>query len=57
MLPLEKQPDYLNKTVKKKLRWVVMVGCILFILSVWFCIDYPATLEKQIETGFKVTAS
>jgi MFS family permease len=33
----------------------MLLLCILFITSVWFCIDYPASLEKNIETGFGVS--
>lgn len=57
MRPYEKQRRYLAITVKKKLRWVVLILCILFVLGVWFCIDYPASLEQQIESEFKVSQS
>jgi len=45
LLPYEKQRDYLNQTMKKKYRWVTLTICVLFIVSIWFCIDYPASLE------------
>ena len=32
----------------------MLVLCILFVTSVWFCIDYPASLEEEIESKFNV---
>lgn len=33
----------------------MLLLCILFIVSVWFCIDYPASLEHNIEKEFRVS--
>ena len=55
ILPFHRQQEYLDQTYKKSLRWFMLLLCILFITSVWFCIDYPASLEKNIETGFNVS--
>lgn len=57
MLPPERQEAYLARTWKKKLRWVMLFLCMMYVVSVNFCIDYPASLETQIETQFDVSNS
>jgi len=56
-LPPERQENYLNRTWKKKLRWIMLALCMLYVVSVNFCIDYPASLEQEIEDGFNVSHS
>jgi len=54
-LPPERQEGYLNRTWKKKLRWAMLVLCMFYVISVNFCIDYPASLEQEIEDGFNIS--
>ena len=51
------QPEYLNKTYKKKYRFLQMILCSVFVMGNYFCYDYPASLELQIEKKFNVTTS
>jgi MFS family permease len=54
-LPLELQPEYLNKTMKQQWRWTMLMYCCFFVMGNYFCYDYPACLEDAIETEFDVT--
>ena len=44
-LALNMQPEYLNKTYKKKYRFLQMILCSVFVMGNYFCYDYPASLE------------
>ena len=40
----ELQPDYLDQTMKKRYRWVMLILCCLFVVPNYFCYDNPAAL-------------
>jgi MFS family permease len=53
---MENSPEYLEKTLKKKYRWLM-----LFLLNVvmsgnFFCYDNPAYLETHIEKEYNLSA-
>ena len=45
----EVNPDYLNLTMKKKYRWLMLFFCCTFVISNYFCYDNPASMETKIE--------
>jgi hypothetical protein len=53
----ELQPEYLDRTMKKSLRWVMLILCCLFVVGNYFCYDNPAALETYIEQHLDVTPS
>ena len=40
----ELQPDYLEKTARKKYRWLMLFFCCIFVIPNYFCYDNPAAL-------------
>jgi len=56
-LSYEVQPDYLRKTKRKKYRFLMLGFCCCFVLGNYFCYDYPAALELQIEEEFNVSST
>ena len=48
VLPVELTPEYLDQTMKKKLRWVMLLLCCSFVVGNYFCYDYPALLKDQL---------
>jgi len=49
MVADEVNPLYLNKTMKKRWRWLMLFLCCTFVISNYFCYDNPASLELQLE--------
>ena len=45
IVPIELTPEYLDQTLKKKLRWVMLLLCCTFVVGNYFCYDYPALLK------------
>jgi hypothetical protein len=41
----ELQPEYLDRTMKKRYRWIMLMLCCLFVVPNYFCYDVPAALE------------
>ena len=56
-LPIEVQPAYLDGTMMKKYRFLMLAMVCSFVLGNYFCYDYPAALEPQIESEFGVSTS
>ena len=56
-IPYECQPAYLAKTRRKRLRFLMLSFCCCFVLGNYFCYDYPAALELEIEDKFNVSAT
>ena len=46
----ELQPEYLDRTMKKKFRWLMLFLCCIFVVANYFCYDNPASVESYIET-------
>ena len=46
MVPDELQPEYLNTTMRKKLRWLALFLSCVFVMGNYFCYDYPACLKE-----------
>jgi hypothetical protein len=44
-LPVEVEPEYLNRTFKKRWRWVMLILCSSMVIANYFCFDNPASLE------------
>ena len=40
----ELQQEYLDSTMKKKYRWIMLMLCCLFVVPNYFCYDNPAAL-------------
>ena len=57
VLPYECQPEYLNKTFKKKQRWLMLVLCCSFVIGNYYCYDNPSTLEMPLEEKLKISAT
>lgn len=53
----EMQPEYLDQTLKKKLRWIMLALSCVFVVPNYFCYDNPATVETYIESYFDKTPS
>lgn len=53
----ELQPEYLNSTMKKKMRWFMLILCCLFVVSNYFCYDNPASIEKKLEQQLDIKPS
>ena len=50
MVADELQPEYLDRTMKKKFRWLMLFLCCIFVVANYFCYDNPASVESYIET-------
>lgn len=48
----EQSKEYLDKTFKKKWRWLLLILCSSMVISNYFCFDNPAALEVQIQEVF-----
>lgn len=48
----ELNPEYLNLTVRKRMRWVQLALCCTFVVANYYCYDIPATIETEIEEKF-----
>lgn len=57
VLPYECQPEYLNKTFKKKQRWLMLALCCSFVIGNYYCYDNPSTLEIPLEEILEISAS
>jgi len=57
ILPLEAQKEYLDGTWKKRYRFIVLALVCSYVIGNYFCYDYPAALELQIEEEFNVSVS
>jgi MFS family permease len=57
LLSFDQQEEYLDKTFKKKYRFLQMMFCCFFVMGNYFCYDYPASLELQIEDKFNVSTT
>lgn len=55
-VPLDRSEAYLSKTMKKKYRWLMLFFANTVLVGSYFCYDYPAFLEVQIEEYFNITA-
>lgn len=55
LLPLNQHPDFLAASMKKKYRWLMLFLLNIVIVGNYFCYDYPAYLEVNIEDEFDVT--
>lgn len=53
----ELQPEYLDRTMKKSMRWLMLILCCLFVVANYFCYDNPAALETYIEQNLNVSPS
>jgi hypothetical protein len=53
---MSNSPEYLDRTMKKKYRWLMLFLLNIVMCGQYFCYDYPAYLEVQIERQYKVTA-
>ena len=53
----EQQPEYLDRTMKKSLRWLTLMLACLFVVPNYFCYDNPAAVETYIESEFGKTPS
>lgn len=52
MVAEEVDPEYLDQTIRKKLRYVMLfLGC-TFVISNYFCYDLPACIQIEIEKHF-----
>ena len=56
VIPLELTPEYLDQTLKKKLRWLMLLLACSFVVGNYFCYDYPALLKDQLETVLDISA-
>jgi hypothetical protein len=45
VLPIELTPEFLDISLKKKLRWVMLFLACFFVVGNYFCYDYPALLK------------
>jgi MFS family permease len=55
ILPDELDPLYLDQTMMKKWRWVMLFLCCFLVVPNYFCYDNPASLETYIESEFGKT--
>ena len=51
------QPEYLDRTMKKKYRWLMLILCCVFVIGNYFCYDNPAAVESQLEKVLKISTS
>ena len=56
VLPVELTPEYLDLTMKKRLRWVMLLLCCSFVVGNYFCYDYPALLKDQLESELGISS-
>ena len=55
VLAYEVQPEYLNKTFKKKMRWLMLALSCSFVIGNYYCYDNPSSLEVQMESKLDIT--
>lgn len=56
-IPGYTNPLYLKRTLRRKLRWVMLLLCGLFVIGNNFCYDNPAVLEKELEEKMGLSSS
>lgn len=52
VIPDEVDPKYLDKTLKKKLRFIMLLLACTFVISNYFCYDNPAAVQEGLEDEF-----
>jgi len=48
ILPDEVNPKYLEKTMKKNYRWLMLTHSCVLIIANYFCYDNPASVQVQL---------
>ena len=46
-----------KNTMRKKMRWVMLILCSLFVVANYFCYDNPASVEKKLEEVLRINHS
>ena len=56
LVKVSESADFLNRSMKKRYRWLMLFLLNNVIVGNYFCYDYPAYLEVQIEDEYDVSA-